>query len=65
MAGRQNGELAYDVIDYLSAIRGYCEMGEMARTKAEGGDALIGHLDAAIETADEATALLRKPRASE
>ena len=55
--GRLAGGIAHDINNYLGALRGYCEV---AKLKNERGKALADRMDAAIETATEASVLIRK-----
>ena len=55
--GRLAGGIAHDVNNYLGAIRGYCEV---AMLKGESGEALEERMNAAIETSEKVSALIRQ-----
>ena len=55
--GRLAGGIAHDVNNYLGAIRGYCEV---AVLKGESGAALAQRMNAAVETADKVSTLIRQ-----
>ncbi len=55
--GRLAGGIAHDINNYLGAIMGFCEV---ARMNSRGDEALAQRMDAAMETASEASALIRQ-----
>ena len=55
--GRLAGGIAHDINNYLGAIRGYCEV---AALKNPGNPALARQMDAAMQTATEASNLIRQ-----
>ncbi|MFQ5720386.1 MAG: sensor histidine kinase, partial [Acidobacteriota bacterium] len=55
--GRLAGGLAHDISNYLGAIRGYCEV---CRLHCGGDPAQVRRMDAAMDTASEASHLIRR-----
>jgi len=55
--GRLAGGVAHAINNYLGAIRGYCEI---AKLQNESGEALATRMDAAMDTATEASVLIRQ-----
>ncbi len=55
--GRLAGGIAHDINNYLAAITGHCEL---VRMKAEPGSRVAAKMDAVIQTAHSASALIKR-----